>query len=332
MQQVVYVASPESQQIHVWQLGAQGNLTLLQTVDVPGQVQPMVIAPNKRHLYVGVRPDFRVLSYRIDEQGKLTEAGVASLPGSPTHLSTDNDGRFLFSASYSGACVSVSPIGADGIVGEPIQQLDGLEGCHSTNIDPTNSVVWAPCLKEDRIRLYDLGETGELSVHRQSEMTTVAGAGPRHMAFHPNQRFAYCVNELDSSVDVYQLDAAGGELQKVQTLDAMPAGFSDTRWAADIHITPNGRFLYISDRTASLLSVFQVSEDGSTLTLTGHQPTETQPRGFNIDNTGEFLISAGQKSQHIEVYHIDQNSGDLQPLARYAVGQGPMWVSVLALD
>lgn len=152
------------------------------------------------------------------------------------------------------------------------------------------------------------------------------------MAFHPNQRFAYCVNELDSSVDVYQLDAASGDLQKVQTLDAMPAGFSDTRWAADIHITPNGRFLYISDRTASLLSVFQVSEDGSTLTLTGHQPTETQPRGFNIDHTGEFLISAGQKSQHIEVYHIDQHTGDLQPLARYAVGQGPMWVSVLALD
>ncbi|MEH0835129.1 6-phosphogluconolactonase [Pectobacterium cacticida] len=332
MQQVVYVASPESQQIHVWQLGAQGGLILLQTVDVPGQVQPMAIAPNKRHLYAGVRPDFRVLSYRIDESGKLTQVGSASLPGSPTHLSTDRDGRFLFSASYSGACVSVSPIDAEGVAGEPLQQLNGLEGCHSTNIDPTNRVVWAPCLKEDRIRLYDLAPDGKLSEHRQSAMTTVSGAGPRHMAFHPNQRFAYCVNELDSSVDVYQLDAANGELQKVQTLDAMPAGFNDTRWAADIHITPNGRFLYTSDRTASLLSVFQVSEDGSALTLTGHQPTEMQPRGFNIDHTGEYLISAGQKSQHIEVYRIDQNTGDLQPLARYAVGQGPMWVSVLALD
>ncbi|MFP9227654.1 6-phosphogluconolactonase [Pectobacterium cacticida] len=332
MQQVVYVASPESQQIHVWQLGAQGGLTLLQTVDVPGQVQPMAIAPNKRHLYAGVRPDFRVLSYRIDKSGKLTQVGSASLPGSPTHLSTDRDGRFLFSASYSGACVSVSPIDAEGVAGEPLQQLNGLEGCHSTNIDPTNCVVWAPCLKEDRIRLYDLAPDGKLSEHRQSAMATVSGAGPRHMAFHPNQRFAYCVNELDSSVDVYQLDAANGELQKVQTLDAMPAGFNDTRWAADIHITPNGRFLYTSDRTASLLSVFQVSEDGSALTLTGHQPTETQPRGFNLDHTGEYLISAGQKSQHIEVYRIDQNTGDLQPLARYAVGQGPMWVSVLALD
>lgn len=330
MQQVVYVASPESQQIHVWQLGAEGHLTLLQVVDVPGQVQPMTIAPDKRHLYVGVRPSFRVISYHIDNQGRLTDVGAATLPGSPTHLSTDREGRFLFSASYSGACVSVSPIGEDGVVGEPIQQLDGLEGCHSTNIDPTNTVLWAPCLKEDRIRLYDLGKTGKLSTHRQTQMTTVSGAGPRHMAFHPNNRFAYCVNELDSSVDVYQLDAADGQLQKVQTLDAMPAGFADTRWAADIHITPDGHFLYTSDRTASLLSIFSISEEGRTLALVGHQPTETQPRGFNIDHSGQFLISAGQTSHHIEVYRIEGETGGLQPLARYAVGQGPMWVSILA--
>nr|WP_113864592.1 6-phosphogluconolactonase [Brenneria salicis]NMN92162.1 6-phosphogluconolactonase [Brenneria salicis ATCC 15712 = DSM 30166]RBP67496.1 6-phosphogluconolactonase [Brenneria salicis ATCC 15712 = DSM 30166]RLM32515.1 6-phosphogluconolactonase [Brenneria salicis ATCC 15712 = DSM 30166] len=332
MQQVVYVASPESQQIHVWQLGVDGNLTLLQVVDVPGQVQPMTIAPDNRYLYVGVRPEFRVISYRIDEQGLLTDAGAATLPGSPTHLSTDLDGRFLFSASYSGACVSVSSIDEDGIVGEPIQQLHGLEGCHSTNIDPTNTVVWAPCLKEDRIRLYDLGGDGQLRVHRQPEITTAAGAGPRHMVFHPNQRFAYCINELDSSVDVYQLDAADGQLQKIQTVGAMPADFADTCWSADIHITPDGRFLYTCDRTASLLSIFQLSADGGALSLTGHQPTETQPRGFNIDHTGEFLITAGQKSQHIEVYRIDGGKGALQPLARYAVGQGPMWVSILALD
>ncbi|EHD22438.1 MULTISPECIES: 6-phosphogluconolactonase [Brenneria] len=331
MQQVVYVASPESQQIHVWQLGARGELTLLQVVEAPGQVQPMVIAPDRRHLYVGVRPAFSVISYRIDDKGLLTEAGSAPLPGSPTHLSTDRQGRFLFSASYSGASVSVSPIDENGLAGAPIQQLDGLEGCHSTNIDPTNSLVWAPCLKEDRIRLYDLSAAGELSTHQPADLTSVAGAGPRHMAFHPNQRFAYCVNELNSSVDVYQLNAPDGKPRRVQTLDAMPADFADTRWAADIHITPDGRFLYASDRTASLLSIFQVSEDGSVLSLSGHQPTETQPRGFNIDHRGEFLISAGQKSRHIEVYRINAADGALQPLARYAVGQGPMWVSILAL-
>lgn len=95
----------------------------------------------------------------------------------------------------------------------------------------------------------------------------------------------------------------------MQSLDAMPADFTGTRWAADIHITPNGRYLYISDRTANLLGIFTVSEDGRVISLVGHHLTEAQPRGFNIDHSGNFLIASGQKSDHIEVYRIDQNTG-----------------------
>ena len=109
MKQTVYTASPESQQIHVWSLDADGKLTLVQVVDAPGQVQPMVVSPNKEYLYVGVRPEFRVLAYRITpDNGALTFAGEAALPGSPTHISTDHHGRFVFSASYNQGCVSVT--------------------------------------------------------------------------------------------------------------------------------------------------------------------------------------------------------------------------------
>lgn len=156
MKQIVYVASPESQQIHVWQLDDAGALALLQTVDVPGQVQPMTLHPDKTHLYVGVRPAFGIVSYRIEADGTLQQAGMAPLPGSPTHISTDLQGRYLFSASYSGNCASISPIGHDGVVTAPIQQIDGLTAPHSANIDPTNQLVLVPCLKEDRIRLFNL--------------------------------------------------------------------------------------------------------------------------------------------------------------------------------
>jgi len=78
----------------------------------------------------------------------------------------------------------------------------------------------------------------------------------------------------------------------------MPPDFTDTRWAADIHITPDGRHLYACDRTSSTLTIFSVSEDGSVIAVEGFQPTETQPRGFNIDNSGKYLIAAGQKSSH----------------------------------
>ncbi|WP_345831178.1 6-phosphogluconolactonase [Erwinia sp. HDF1-3R] len=332
MQQIVYTASPESHQIHAWQLDSEGALTLLQVVDAPGQVQPMVVSPDKQFLYVGVRPGFRIVAYRIDAGGKLTEAGQAPLPGSPTHISTDKAGRFIFVGSYNDACVSVSPIGADGLPGEPLQVIKGLEGCHSANIDLSNKTLFVPALKQDRICLFDLQSSGELQPHRQAQVTTVEGAGPRHMVFHPNQQYAYCVNELDSTVDVWQLANAHGTVERVQSLDMMPAGFSDTRWAADIHLTPDGRHLYSCDRTASILTHFSVSEDGGLLTVTGYQPTETQPRGFNIDHSGKYLVAAGQKSHHIEVYSIDGEQGALTPRARYAVGQGPMWVVIHRLD
>ncbi|AHG21654.1 6-phosphogluconolactonase [Chania multitudinisentens RB-25] len=330
MKQIVYVASPESQQIHVWQLDDHGALALLQTVDVSGQVQPMALHPDGTHLYVGVRPAFGIVSYRIEADGRLQEAGMAPLPGSPTHISTDLQGRYLFSASYSGNCASVSPIGHDGVVSAPIQQIDGLTAPHSANIDPTNQLLLVPCLKEDRIRLFNLSQEGKLTPHAQDAVSTATGAGPRHMAFHPNHPFAYCVNELDGTVDVFAIRENGGKYTLVQTLDAMPADFTGTRWAADIHLTPNGRFLYVSDRTASILTIFSVSADGGNLSVVGHHPTEEQPRGFNLDHSGRFVISAGQKSGHIEVCAIDQASGALNRLARYPVGKGPMWVSVLA--
>ncbi len=151
MKQTVYTASPESQQIHVWDLDLAGKLTLVQVVDPPGQVQPMVVSPNKEYLYVGVRPEFRVLAYRIaPDNGALTFAGEAPLPGSPTHISTDHQGRFVFSASYNAGCVSVTPL-VDGLPREAVTVVEGLEGCHSANISPDNRTLWVPALKQGKM-------------------------------------------------------------------------------------------------------------------------------------------------------------------------------------
>lgn len=329
MQQIVYVTSPESQQIHVHQMDNQGTLTLLQVVDTPGKGQPMAIHPAKTHLYIGIRPACGIVSYRIDERGLLSEVGMASLPGSPTQLTTDCQGTTLYSASYTGCSLSVSPINAQGIVGAPQQTLKGLAHCHSANVDTTNQVLWVPCLQEDRIRLYSINESGISIPLRPMTLSSGIGAGPRHMVFHRGGEYAYAINERSGTVNVIAIDTAGGGPHIAQTLDIMPASFSDTRWAADIHITPNARWLYCCERTASIISRFAVSEDGGTLSLLGHHATESQPRSFNIDNQGRFLVAAGQTSHHIAVYAIDVESGELALLDRYAVGQGPMWVSIL---
>ncbi len=330
MRQTVYTASPESQQIHVWNLNPEGTLTLVQVVDVPGQVQPMVVSPDKRYLYVGVRPEFRVLAYRIAaDNGALTFAAQTALPGSPTHISTDHSGRFIFSASYNAGSVSVVRV-EDGLPVGTVDVVEGLEGCHSANISPDNRTLWVPALKQDRICLFTLSDDGKLVAQTPEDVKTVEGAGPRHMAFHPNQQYAYCVNELNSSVDVWQISNAHQQVECIQTLDMMPEGFADTRWAADIHITPDGRHLYTCDRTSSTITIFSVSEDGSVLAVEGHQPTETQPRGFNLDHSGKYLVAAGQKSHHIALYEIQGKQGLLEEKGRYAVGQGPMWVVINA--
>lgn len=332
MKQVVYVASPESQQIHAFRLADNGELSLLQTVEVPGQVQPMVIHPDGHRLYVGVRPEFGVLTYHIDGEGKLEEGAMAPLPGSPTHLGIDLQGRFVFSASYSFNNVSIHPLDEKGHALAPVQVLENIQAPHSANIDPTNHLLMIPALKEDRIRQFDFSVKGEATPHASAELKTVEGAGPRHMAFHPNHHFAYCVNELNSTVDVYQKDVASGEYRQVQTLGIMPADFSGTCWAADLHITPDGKFLYASDRTASLISILTVSADGSELELVGHHATQTQPRGFNIDHSGQYVITAGQKSDAIEVAKIDPTNGHLTTLNTYPVGKGAMWVSILEIN
>lgn len=328
MKQTVYTASPESQQIHVWSLEHDGALTLVQVVDAPGQVQPMVISPDKRFLYVGVRPEFRVIAYRIaPDDGALTPAGESALPGSPSFISTDRKGEFVFSSSYNQACVSVTRL-EDGLPAGLVDVVEGLDGCHSANISPDNRTLWVPALLQDRICLFTLSDDGKLVAQSPAEVTTPEGAGPRHMVFHPNGQYAYSVNELSSTVNVWALKDAHGKIECVQTLDMMPPDFTGTRWAADIHITPDGRHLYACDRTSSTITIFTISEDGSVLEIQGFQPTETQPRGFNTDHSGKFLLAVGQKSHHLAVYEIAGEQGLLREKGRYAVGQGPMWVVV----
>ncbi len=332
MRQIVYVASSESHQIDVFQLNLAGQLTLIQTKKVSGQVQPMAINPNTGHLYAGVRPEFSVVTYHIADDGQLEEVGTAALPAGPTYITTDPAGRFLFSASYSGNSVSISLIDHQGIVQKWSEQLTNLGAPHSVNFDLTGKVLFIPCLKEDRIKLFELSVEGTLSPHYPAELITSKGAGPRHMTFHPNNKIAYCINELKSSIDLYLIRDKVKNYTLINTVNALPEGFVGQPWAADIHMKPDGRYLYTTDRTSHMLSIFKVSEEGIVLSLVGYQSTEAQPRGFNIDHSGQFLISAGQLSNKIAVYRIHSLTGKLSLLSRYPVGKGPMWISILNLE
>ncbi|AKZ65806.1 6-phosphogluconolactonase [Candidatus Palibaumannia cicadellinicola] len=332
MKTFVYVSSPESKNIHVFKMDTSGILKLLQVVNTPGIGQPMIIHPAKTHLYLGVRPVCSIISYSINNNnGLLHEENTSLLPStlSPTHLTTDLSGRTLYCTSYNGSCLSVSQINENGIASKPIQIIDSLINCHSSNIDTNNKVVWVPCLTEDRIRLFYREKTGTLTPCSPEAVHNNDGTGPRHMVFHHSGRYAYVINELNSSVTIYS--NAGNFPCILKTINFMPDLFYGVRWAADIHITPDGKWLYCSDRSASIIACFSVSDDGSKLHLIGHHNTEKQPRGFNIDATGSYLIVSGQKSNHITVYSINKTNGFLNILSRNLVGKGPIFVVILQL-
>lgn len=327
MEQVVYIASPESHQIHVFSLNSAGEMDLKQVVEVPGQVQPMVASADGQYLYVGVRPNFSIITFKIVDDGKLEQKAITSVPGTPVHLCLDKTGQFLFVPSYHQGNLAVLPI-KEGIASSPIQVVEGLNKPHSSNIDWNNKQLIVPCLGEDHIRFFNLSSDGYLTEARAEELTTAPDAGPRHVAFHPNGNVFYCVNELDATVNVYR--RMGDKYRLMQTADIVHEKFNSTRWASDIHITPDGRFLYISERSESFICCMAISDDGNNLQPVDYYPTQTQPRGFSIDNIGKYLISSGQKSDAVSVSHIDKYTGKLTPLAQYPVGKGPMWVTVVA--
>ena len=170
-------------------------------------------------------------------------------------------------------------------------------------------------------------ETGQLTP--ASSWAARAGAGPRHFRFDPQCQRVYLLHELDGTVDVLDWDADQARLSLVQTVGILPTGFTGQPWAADLHLTPDGRHLYASERTSSTLAHFAVDTVTGHITVKGHTAVETQPRGFAIDPTGQHLLVVGQLSHHLSRYAIDRETGQLTLRQRLPVGQGPNWVEIL---
>ncbi|WP_280150539.1 beta-propeller fold lactonase family protein [Piscinibacter sp. XHJ-5] len=331
----VYVSNADSKEISVLLLDAdKGDLALVQTLPVGGQVMPMAVSPDRKYLYAALRSQpYTVASFSIDARdGRLSPIGTAPLPDSMAYIAVDRIGRSLFAASYGGHKLSVGPIGRDGVAGPAAQVLPTGQNAHAVLVDPSNRYVLVSNLGSDAVMQMRFDAvTGQLTPNAPPTLATRAKAGPRHLVFHPNGRFVYLLNELDASVDVLSFDGQNGTLATVQSLSTLPAGFSGKPWAADLHLTPDGRFLYTSERTASTLAAFAVDASTGQLKLLGHTPTEKQPRGFNIDPSGRYLVAVGQLSHAVTLYAIERDSGALKALKSYSLGQNPNWVEIVSM-
>jgi 6-phosphogluconolactonase len=307
-----------------------------QVATVKGVANPSFLAIDRlrQHLYAvnevedfGGKPSGAVSAFRIAAKtGMLTFINQQpSMGGAPCYVIADNSRRFVLLANYSGGNVSVVPV-RDGTLGTPVDVVQhhrdstGAEPqqvphAHSIVFDKANRYVFAADLGLDRIMIYQFdSRQGKLKANDQPWAQLKSGAGPRHFTFHPSERWAYVINELDSTITAFAYDKARGRLNEVQTIDTLPSGFRDRNSCADIHISPSGRFLYGSNRGHDSIAVFAIDPLTGKLTVVEHVPTGGKtPRNFAIDPSGGFLLAANQNSDNIVSFRIDPKRGTLQP-------------------
>lgn len=334
-QAIAYVANADSQDICILKLDRErGTLELIGKADTGGAVMPLAPSPDKRFLYASLRSEpFSVASFAIDPRtGALSRIGTAPLPDSMANIVVDRTGRWLFSASYGASMVSVSPIGKDGIAQAATTVLPTGKNAHAAIIDAANRHLYVTNLGSDEVQQYRFdAASGKLAPNDPPAFKARAGSGPRHMVIHPDARHAYLLNELDATVDLLAIDGYQGTLSRVNSWPTMPAGADAKPWAADIHLTPDGRFLYTSERNTSTLAMWKIDDATRELTLIGHEPTEQQPRGFQIDSTGQWLLAVGQVSNRMTAYRIDPATGRLTIHAQLPMGNNPNWVEIVDL-
>lgn len=351
----VYVSNAADGDIATFKLQPDGTLQPRARVKAADVVGPIAVSPDKRFLYAAVRSKpHSVHVYAIDAgTGALTPLAVSPLAESFPYISLDKTGRYLLGASYHANLISINAVGADGrVAAEPLQVIPIGRNAHSIRADGSNRYVYAPALGSDQIFQFAFdANTGLLTSNTPAVVQLPPGAGPRHFVTSADNRFVYVLSELLATVTTFALDAGTGLLTEIGSASGLPpdtklvpgaprvaVGASSSApprnrdndiWAADIHMTPDCRFLYVSERSSSTLGAFSVNAQSGALRYLGSVPTEAQPRGFAIAPDGRFLIACGEKSETVSVHAIDAASGALSTPKQYPGGKGANWVEIV---
>jgi 6-phosphogluconolactonase len=300
-----------------------------------------VIAPDGKHLYTcnsvanfGGAPHMGAVSaFALDARtGQLTLLNqLASAGENPPYISLDKTGRYALVANYQGnavagegGTVAVFSIKADGSFdrqtafdqhkGTSIDpRRQGQAYAHSFIVDPSNKFALCPDLGLDKVFVYKFDEkTGALTANDPAFAAVKPGSGPRHMTFHPNGKIAYVIQEMGSMITVFNWDVEKGTLKALQEISTLPADFQGTNTSAEIRITPDGRYVYASNRGHDSIAQFTV--DGATGKLTFVQTVPCggkTPRNFEFDPSNRWLLVTNHGSDNAVVFKIDAASGKL---------------------
>ncbi|HEY8187865.1 MAG TPA: lactonase family protein [Pyrinomonadaceae bacterium] len=347
---LVYVGtytSGKSEGIYLYRMNlSSGELKHVATTKGVKDPSFLALAPSRRYLYAvneveefagkksGALSAFAI-NQKTGELGLLNQQ--PTLGGAPCYVVLDRAGRFVLVANYVGGNVAVLPVHSDGSLGEAtdVRQDTGSsvnaerqEGPHAHCIvpDPGNRFAYACDLGTDKIMIFRFdSRRGKLIPNRMPWAQVKPGAGPRHLTFHPVGKYVYVINELHATVSVFARDQLNGNLKEVQTVATLPKDFTAANTSADIHVSPDGRFLYCSNRGHDSIAAFKIDPRNGELTFIAHESTGGKtPRNFAIDPTGSFLLVANQDSDNIVTFRRDQKTGRLNNTGKVAEVPSPV--------
>lgn len=329
-----------------------GKLTPLHTVKNVVEPSFLTVDKNRKYLYsVNETEEYEgkksgaVSAFAIDQKtGDLQFLNKQpSLGGAPCFITTSENEKFALVANYLGGNVSVFPIENNGKLGVSVDLIQhsgiGLNKdrqeaahAHSITLDRNNRFAFAADLGIDKLMIYEFdAQNGKLKSNAaQPFFQTKAGAGPRHFSFHPNGKLAFLINELDTTITSLAYDETVGTLKEIQTVPTLPPNFKDANTCADIHVSPNGKFVYGSNRGHNSIVSYKIDEKTGKLNYIEHTSTNgKKPRNFAIDPIGKFLLVANQDSDSIVVFRIDEKTGKLKATGNIAEVPNPVCLKLI---
>lgn len=265
-----------------------------------------------------------VYSYKISPEGALTFLNRQPSYGfAPCYVSLSPDGKYVMAANYVGGTIAVYPRKGDGSLGESSYQQTFTgsgphpeqEASHPHCIAPAPKAPWVYIADKgtDRVMGFRLTTDGQLQPTGQQFIQVAAGAGPRHLAFHPTLPTVYLVNELNGTVDVFSMDTTTGALSALQTLSTLPDDYAGFNACADIHVSPDGRHLYASNRGHNSLVIYRIQTQTGQLERLGWEPTQGDfPRNFMITEDGRQVLVANQNTDNIICFERNEERGLLK--------------------
>ncbi|ABJ90651.1 beta-propeller fold lactonase family protein [Buchnera aphidicola] len=327
MKKKILISCSNSKEVEYWILKKNYSLLKKQIISVKGTPQPLKFNKNKKLLYIGIKNPNKIITYKLSNNNIFKKKNEINIFNTPNYITLYKKKKILFCASYHGNGFIVFILNKNGLIKKKIYIFKKIIGCHSIKIFYKYKLIYITALKEDKIYIYKIKNIkNKIYLFLKNIIYTTKNSGPRHIIFHPIKNYLYSINELNGTIDVWNINNSSYLLILQQSISLIPKKYTNIPWSSEIHIHPNEKYLYACDRSNNIITFFIINKNTGHLSYIKSYKTEIQPRSFNISKDGKILIVLGELSNSMTIYAI--KNGYLIFKKKQLIGKNPLWILI----